>query len=544
VTTPDPVVFVVDDDQEICFAVGNLLRSDGIKVETFPSAKEFLARNRKEQRGCLIVDMRLPGISGLDFPDELAKVDVDLPVVFLSEYGDIPTAVQAMKAGAADFLGKPFRAQELLDAVRKALDIDRGRYQQRLETDEFCGRFDKLASRERDVLKRIFAGLLNKQIAGETRPTGVPVVASSRETAFTQRDFELLRQLADRMATAADDAVRRDLVCTSPEPPATKKQHVEIPRESDLAGIVGKSSGIKKVLEQAKTVAATDATVLILGETGTGKDLIARAVHRLSRRCDRRFVKLNCAAIPAGLLESELFGHEKGAYTGAIAREIGLVEVANEGTLFLDEVGDIPLELQPKLLRVLEEREFKRVGSARMIRVDCRLVAATNRDLARLVDDEKFRCDLYYRLNVFPIHIPPLRKRLEDIPLLARHFGSRYAAQMNKRIETIPSKTMEALVEYGWPGNVRELQHVVERSVILSPGPALEISLDGQRPLVEAPPPEVAKLEDAERHCILQALNDTEWVIGGPYGAATRLGLRRTTLLYKMQRLGIQRPEN
>jgi formate hydrogenlyase transcriptional activator len=307
--------------------------------------------------------------------------------------------------------------------------------------------------------------------------------------------------------------------------------------------IIGESPDLKEVLRQVKVVAPTDATVLIQGETGTGKELIARAIHWLSARRDHTFVTVNCAAIPAGLLESELFGHERGAFTGAIAQKLGRFELAHQGTLFLDEVGDIPVELQPKLLRVLQEQAFERLGSTRTQRVDVRLVAATNRELAQLVDAGHFRADLYYRLNVFPIAVPPLRQRPEDIPLLVGHFVRHYAQQLRKRIDTIPTEALDALTHYAWPGNVRELQNVVERAVILSPGPVLRLALDElpRRRHIEGSLAPVRTLEEVEREHILRVLRETHGVIGGPQGAATRLGLRRTTLLYRMEKLGISR---
>ena len=293
-------------------------------------------------------------------------------------------------------------------------------------------------------------------------------------------------------------------------------------------------------------VAPTGSTVLIRGESGTGKELIARALHDLSPRKSRTFVKLNCAAIPTGLLEGELFGHEKGAFTGAVMQKIGRFELAHQGTLFLDEVGDIPQELQPKLLRVLQEQEFERLGSTRTIKVDVRLVAATNRDLARMVADGRFRSDLYYRLNVFPIMLPPLRERREDIPRLVRHFTHRFARRMGRRIGAIPAAIMDALVSYPWPGNVRELQNVIERAVILSPGPALQVRLgDLQSAVTQAPEPTATAvtLAEAEREHILGALRETGWVVAGPKGAAGRLGMKRSTLQKKMRKLGISRPQ-
>lgn len=313
----------------------------------------------------------------------------------------------------------------------------------------------------------------------------------------------------------------------------------ELNLEHQFAEIIGNSSTLKRALKQLETVAATDATVLILGETGTGKDLVARAIHRLSSRRERTLVKLNCAAIPTGLLESELFGHEKGAFTGAISQKIGRLELAHQGTLFLDEIGDLPLELQPKILRALQEKEFERLGGTRTIPVDVRLIAATNRDLARMVADRQFRSDLYYRLKVFPIVLPPLRERREDIPLLVHHFVEKYSRQMDKLIESIPSDVMQALVRWDWPGNIRELENFIERAVILTKGPLL------RAPLAELKMPQEPTLEsdstlrEAEREHIMRALKEARGMIGGPRGAAARLGLKRTTLNSKLKKLRI-----
>jgi len=303
-------------------------------------------------------------------------------------------------------------------------------------------------------------------------------------------------------------------------------------RAEHFEEIIGESPLLREVLQQVQTVAPTDATVLILGETGTGKELVARAIHDRSGRSERTFVKVNCAAIPWELLESELFGHERGAFTGAIAQKIGRFEVANGGTLFLDEVGEIPLELQSKLLRVLQEQEFERVGGTRTIKVDVRLVAATNRDLGRLVEEQRFRDDLYYRLNVFPIHVPPLRERAEDIPALVRFFVQRLARPMNRHVEVIPSETLDALRRYAWPGNVRELANLIERAMILSKRRTLEVplaELERRRPRT-GDDDGAATLEGVERTHVLRVLQETNWVLGGPRGAATRLGMKRTTL--------------
>jgi formate hydrogenlyase transcriptional activator len=305
--------------------------------------------------------------------------------------------------------------------------------------------------------------------------------------------------------------------------------------------IIGNSPALESVLEQVEQVAPTDSSVLIQGETGTGKELVARAIHNLSARCGRPFVKLNCAAIPFDLLESELFGHERGAFTGAIAQKVGRFEIADKGTLFLDEVGDIPAALQPKLLRVLQEQEFERLGSTRTHRVDVRLVAATNRNLADMVKRNQFRSDLYYRLNVFPISLPPLRARHEDIPALVEHFVEIYARRMDKQIDQIPPETMSAFSSYQWPGNIRELQNFIERSVILSSGSVLCSPLESLRAAADTESLEAVTLEDAEREHIRKILEQTKWVVAGPKGAAARLGIKRSTLYFRMQKLGISR---
>src|ERR1700756_4460607 len=305
--------------------------------------------------------------------------------------------------------------------------------------------------------------------------------------------------------------------------------------------IIGNSPALESVLEQVERVAPADSTVLVQGETGTGKELIARAIHNLSARCGRAFVKLNCAAIPLDLLESELFGHEKGAFTGAIAQKIGRFELADKGTLFLDEVGDIPQALQPKLLRVIQEQEFERLGSGRTHKVNVRLVAATNRDLGEMAERNEFRSDLYYRLNVFPISLPSLRERREDIPALVEHFVEIFARRMNKQIEHIPPETMSTLVSYQWPGNIRELQNFIERSVILTSGNVLDPPLTSLRSAALTESIEATTLEDGERDHIRKILEQTRWVVSGPNGAAARLGIKRSTLYFRMQKLGISR---
>jgi formate hydrogenlyase transcriptional activator len=377
---------------------------------------------------------------------------------------------------------------------------------------------------------------------------GTLSVGSLSEAAFTEEDARVLTQVTNQIAIAVENALAYRQIAELKDKLSEEKLYLqdEIRTEYNFEEIIGESPALKKVLEQLQTVAPTDSTILLLGETGTGKELIARAIHNLSTRRERTLVKVNCAAIPTGLLESELFGHEKGAFTGAIAQRVGRFELAHRGTLFLDEVGDIPLELQPKLLRVLQEQEFERLGSARTIRVDVRMVAATNVDLAQKVAENQFRSDLYYRLNVFPVTIPPLRERREDIPLLVRYFAQKYARRMKKPIDAIPTKAMTALTEYHWPGNVRELENFIERGVILSRGAELQIPLAELKQRTKVAPlahaDGFATLENAEREHIVRALSDTNWVIGGPTGAAARLGIKRTTLQSRMVKLGITRP--
>jgi formate hydrogenlyase transcriptional activator len=368
---------------------------------------------------------------------------------------------------------------------------------------------------------------------------GVLGLASTKPFAFRHFNFQFMQ----REASAASDHNLPDSQdsITLHEPPNP---------EDKFEDIIGRSESLQFALEQVKIVAPTDSTVLLLGETGTGKELFARAIHNRSLRRDRPFVRVNCAAIPAGLLESELFGHERGSFTGAIARKIGRFEQAQGGTLFLDEIGDLPLELQPKLLRVLQEKEFERLGSTQTLHANVRVVVATSRDLHQMVADRQFRSDLYYRLNVFPVRLPALRERREDIALLVRHFVSLYAKRMNKRVERVPQEAMQDFLNYPWPGNVRELQNFIERSVILSLGKVLEAPLaqlkqpgDCRDACGQNAEPKSRTLKDAEHEHILQALAQSNWVIGGPQGAAARLGLQRTTLFYKMKRLGISRAQ-
>src|SRR6202790_529992 len=389
---------------------------------------------------------------------------------------------------------------------------------------------------------------------------GVLLLGRRDENIFSREDVKFLMQVASQVAIAVENALAYKKIAELKEKITQEKLYLEdeIRTELNFEEIVGKSAVLRRVLQQVATVAPTDSTVLIYGETGTGKELVARAIHNLSSRQSNAFVKLNCAAIPMGLLESELFGHEKGAFTGAISQRIGRFELANGGTVFLDEVGEIPLELQPKLLRVLQEREFERLGSTRTLTTDARLIAATNRDLATMVEEHTFRSDLFYRLNVFPVRVPSLRERPEEIPLLVRHFAEQCSRRMNKKIETISTETLKQMRQYQWPGNIRELQNVIERAVILSSGPVLNVPLgeiqsrhlptvvnrDGN--LDNEPRHATRKdmrgvLEETERKHILNVLSETNWVVAGPHGAASRLGMKRSTLQLRIRKLGLSR---
>jgi len=381
------------------------------------------------------------------------------------------------------------------------------------------------------------------------RVLGVLGVGRLSENAFTEDDAELLTEVSKQVAIAVENALAYREIDALKNKLQEEKLYLqeEIRTGYNFEEVIGTSATLKHALQDVETVAPTDSTVLIFGETGTGKELIARALHNLSARREHTLVKVNCAAIPTGLLESEMFGHERGAFTGAVEQRKGRFELAHRGTIFLDEVEEIPLELQPKLLRVLQEQEFERLGSGKTIRVDVRVLAATNADLAQLVAEKKFRSDLYYRLNVFPVILPALRERPEDIPLLINFFAQKFAQQMKKPIKTIPTETMAELTTYNWPGNIRELQNLIERAVILSRGSVLEVPLaeikqSANGNLVNQLQGPI-RLEAVEREHIMKVLRETGWVIGGPTGAAARLGLNRTTLNHRMRKLGINRPQ-
>jgi formate hydrogenlyase transcriptional activator len=498
----------------------------------------------------LLLDVNNTVVAALDLRELLTAVSASLRPLIRHEYASISlydSENRRLQIHALDFpvskglIGEGLWVPVMSAAHGRALASGQPVFMTRGDVEQI----------DSDIARRFLAEGLRSTcilpLISRGRPLGTLAVASLQEETFPQKDAELLRHVANQIAIAVENALAFGHVINHANRLTEENLYLqaELRTEHNFEEIIGESAALKQILRQVETAAPTDSTILIYGETGTGKELIARAIHNLSARRERALVKVNCAAIPTGLLESELFGHERGAFTGAIAQRIGRFELANGGTLFLDEVGDIPQELQPKLLRVLQEQEFERLGSTRTLRVDVRLVAATNADLTQKVAEKQFRDDLYYRLNVFPLTIPPLRERREDIPLLVRYFAQRYARRLKKTIDTIPTKAMKALAGYHWPGNVRELENVVERAVILSSGPELEIPLSEFKP----PAPSASAhfsdgpstLEEAERKHILRALVETRWVVGGPAGAAARLGMKRTTLQSVMRKLGIAR---
>jgi formate hydrogenlyase transcriptional activator len=445
----------------------------------------------------------------------------------------------------------PFREGSLVpmnssisgQVLRKGKSVRIDNFEQVRKDPEIYGNPDGQLVYERVIEEGLSVGCY-LPLVGRDRVLGVLMLCRRSNNAFENDDVILLEQVACQIAIAVENTLEYEKATKDRDKETKQRLYLEEEIRAEFGAIVGESPALKTALHLVSVVAPTDSSVLVLGETGTGKELIARAIHNLSGRRERAFVKLNCAAIPLGLLESELFGHEKGAFTGAIAQKTGRFDLANKGTLFLDEVGDIPLELQAKLLRVLQEQEFERLGSNRTHKVDVRLVAATHRDLTAMVKQTTFREDLYYRLKVFPINVPPLRQRTEDIPKLAWHFTEIYARRMNKRIDTIPTETMDALLRYRWPGNVRELQNFIERAVILSPHTVLRAPTSELEPfsLHKSPNLTMTGLEEVERDHILRALEASNWVVGGRNGAAERLGMKRTSLVYKMRKLRIIRP--
>jgi len=491
----NPFICVIDDESSIRESLSSLLRSAGLKVRAFASAQEFLASAPLEALSCLVLDVRLPGISGLDLQQELVSKDIQIPIIFLTGHGDIPMSVRAIKAGAIEFLTKPFDDEYLLEAIRSAIARDN-------KNERSPGRMAKERFEERIGTDRASRAVLNQP----------EIVISSRLN-------------GNGKAAVA------------------------------FGEIIGQSRAWRQITKQTEMVAPTDATVLVLGETGTGKELIARELHRRSRRKDKPLVRVNCACIPKELYESEFFGHARGAFTSAVKDRVGRFEAAAGGTLFLDEIGEIPLELQSKLLRVLQEKCYERVGEDRTRRADVRIVAATNRDLKKEVAAGRFREDLYYRLNVFPIKVLPLRDRKDDIPLLASYFIETSVKELGCPRPRLTTAGIETLQAYDWPGNIRELRNVIERAAIFAQGGALDfdIPVTGSSGgvtffgLEHGDEAEAAFLTDAEirrreRENLFVVLQKTDWKIKGVDGAAELLGLKPTTLISRIEKMGLQRP--
>jgi DNA-binding NtrC family response regulator len=489
---PVPQVYVVDDDVSVREALSSLIRSAGLSVRTFASASELLGRLEQEQPGCLVLDIQLPDISGFELQQRLATDDIQIPIIFLTGHGDIPMSVRAIKAGAVEFLTKPVDDEYLLEAIRSA--IARGS-------------------------KRGGNGVWTQE----------PVAADELDFGPTSR-------------TVPNQA---EIVMTSSNRPngRTAKNHNEI---------IGQSAAWRRIIQQIEMVAPTDATVLILGETGTGKELIARELHQRGRRKDKPLVRVNCACIPKELYESEFFGHARGAFTSAVKDRVGRFEAAAGGTLFLDEIGEIPLELQSKLLRVLQEKCYERVGEDRTRHTDVRIVAATNRDLKKEVAAGRFREDLYYRLNVFPIEVAPLRDRKDDIPLLAAHFVELAVKELGCQRPRLTRAGVDKLQSYDWPGNIRELRNVIERATIFARGGALEFDLpiagidpirleSSDRNGVEQEFLTDAEMRRRERENLFAVLRKTGWKIKGVDGAAEMLGVKPTTLISRIEKLGLRR---
>jgi len=494
-------LLIVEDDLSARQAMEAFLTREGYEVRCAPNGQTALMFAREDPPELILLDIRLPDMDGFEVCHHLNEDRTDnIPVIFISALHELKNKVRGFAAGGVDYVTKPFQAEELLARVETHLTLKRLQKQIQRAHDELE---ERVTERTADLARA------NEQL-----------VAS--EKALQER-FREIEQLKERLYT----------------------ENIYLQEEIKLLGehseVLGQSLAMKKVLAQVEQVAQTDSTVLILGETGTGKELLARSIHKLSRRKDRALVTVNCASLPPTLIESELFGRERGAYTGALTKMIGRFEIADGSTLFLDEIGEIPLELQSKLLRVLEEGSFERLGSTKPLHVDVRIIAATNRDIAREVKEGRFRTDLYYRLNVFPIVIPPLRERPEDIPLMVWAFVKEFQKKMGKEIENISKKSMESLQSYPWPGNVRELRNVLEHGMIMSSGRTLVV----QAPKVtSSETPDARNLEDMERRHIVSVLEKNGWRVGGKGGAAEVLGLKRSTLYSKMKKLGIDRPNS
>jgi formate hydrogenlyase transcriptional activator len=508
------------------------------------AAVNFLVSQRVQEQLKLILDLTNQVVSNLEFHDLLVAASVSVRRVMHCDAAAIMLADPEgthLRVHALDFPESRgvFTEGGLvpIDGSMPGKSFKSGKPMvvNRLDPDEMPPAMYSKATAEG------LNSFCDVPLISKSRLLGVLAVARREENAFNSDEVAFLTQAANQVAIGVENALAYSKIAELTDRLAQEKLYLEdeIRGEFDFEGIVGQSSGLRHVLNLVETVAPSDSTVLLLGETGTGKELIARAIHDRSRRKDRTFVKVNCAAIPTGLLESELFGHERGAFTGAITQKIGRLELADQGSLFLDEVGDIPIEIQPKLLRALQEREFERLGSTRTKKVDVRLVAATNRDLERMIESREFRSDLYYRLNVFPIRIPPLRERPEDIPLLVRYFTQKYGRRMERQIESIPTATMKKLAGWHWPGNIRELENFIERSVILTRGSALQVPIGELGGNGKVAVPTLGSREAEDRDGILRVLKDTRGRVAGPNGAAARMGIKRTTLISRMKKLGI-----
>src|ERR1700719_4139462 len=547
--TAEEVHFLSVVAEQIALAYDNALHFDAAQA----SQQQLL---KKGERVGLLLELTNHVVSNLEFRDVLRAVVASTRRVMGCEGAGIALSDAdntELRIYAMDF---PFSDESVQEESLVRIDEDISGAVFRTGK-LWCGSVQEARRLGmRDTAKAEGGTVCILPLVSRGRVLGTFGVVNYQDAAFSGDDIKFLSQIGNQIAIAVENACAFGQIRELKDQLSKEKLYLEdeIRTEMNFAQIIGSSASLRRVLKHVETVAPTDSTVLVYGETGTGKELIARAIHDLSPRRAKPFVKLNCAAIPTGLLESELFGHEKGAFTGAIAQRIGLFEVADGGTIFLDEIGEIPLELQTKLLRVLQEREFERLGSSRTLRTDARLIAATNRDLEAMVSEQKFRSDLFFRVNVFPVHVPPLREREGDIPLLARHFAQQFSRRMNKVIESIPSAAMDALCRYHWPGNIRELQNVIERAVIVSTSPALSVDLAdlnfskaGREPERAASPKSLANgalhdvLEQSERQQILKALQQSNWVVAGPNGAATHLGMKRSTLQQRIRKLGIAR---
>jgi formate hydrogenlyase transcriptional activator len=519
---------------------------NALNFEEARSYQQLLTRERDRLQ--LLLQVNNSVISHLELGDLFQAVSSALRECFHHEYTGLwlfEEGSTQLRCVGMDFPSNRGFIQKLrwADVTPSELAEVRARIPKLIRREEIAQLPAKIAS---PILsENLHSGVIIPLVAG-SKPLGILALASTGESAFVQEELGLLLQVGNQVALAIENSLAYEKVSEARDQLNIEKTYLEgeIRYDRNLEDIVGKSPALRETLSKAEVVATTDATVLLMGETGTGKELVARLIHNLSSRRDRTFVKLNCAAVPSGLIESELFGHERGAFTGAVATKSGRFELANHGSLFLDEVGDITLDLQPKLLRVLQEKEFERLGSTRTLKVDARLIAATNRDISLMVASGEFREDLYYRLAVFPIHLPPLRERRDDIPLLVEYFVGRYARRMKKNIREIPSRAMQAMTEWAWPGNIRELQNFIERAVILTRGESLEVPLEE----LSSPPSERASsqaarslnLREVEREAILEALLKTNGRVSGPHGAAALLGLKRTTLQSRMRLLNIR----